>query len=106
MKVPVPGRWDAVPVILDPGDVLFFHGALIHGNAPNSTPDRFRRALIGHCIEGAAEQVAEFYHPALRMDGSPLELGYAEGGGVCAEWSAGDDEPVLSGTFGITRRHE
>jgi hypothetical protein len=47
------------------------------------TEDRFRRALIGHYIEGEVEQVAEYYHPALRMDGSPLELGVAEGGGAC-----------------------
>ena len=42
--------------------------------SPTPATDRFRRALIGHYIEGAAEQVAQFYHPALRMDGTPLEL--------------------------------
>ena len=57
---------------MDAGDVLFFNGALVHGSYPNTTADRFRRALIGHYIEGAAAQVAEFYHPALRMDGTPL----------------------------------
>ena len=40
------GRNRGVPEVT--GDVLFFHGALVHGSAPNVTEDRFRRALIGH----------------------------------------------------------
>jgi hypothetical protein len=98
-----------VPVVLEPGDVLFFHGALVHGSAPNVTADRFRRALIGHYIEGAAEQVAEYYHPALRMDGTPLDLVVAEGGGGCGEWAADDaGEPVvaMTGVHTVTRKHE
>ena len=106
---PVPDPWAAVPVVLEPGDVLFFHGALVHGSAPNVTTDRFRRALIGHYIEGAAEQVAEYYHPALRMDGTPLDLVVADGGGACGEWAKSTDgEPVvaLTGVHTVTRKHE
>jgi phytanoyl-CoA hydroxylase len=109
VTVPVPDQWAAVPVLLEPGDVLFFHGALVHGSAPNVTTDRFRRALIGHYIEGAAEQVAEYYHPALRMDGTPLDLGVSEGGGVCGEWVESEEgEPVvaMTGYQTITRKHE
>ncbi len=109
VTVPVPNRWAAVPVILEPGDVLFFHGALVHGSAPNVTTDRFRRALIGHYIEGAAEQVAEYYHPVLRMDGTPLDLVVAEGGGACGKWAEdaeGDPVVEMSGVHALARKHE
>lgn len=108
VTVPLPSQEAAVPVEMSPGDVLFFHGALVHGSAPNVSSDRFRRALIGHYIQGEADQVAEYYHPALRMDGSPLELGIAEGGGACGEWVPGEDGPVavMTGQEKVTRKHE
>ncbi len=40
----------AVGVDLDPGDVLFFAGATIHGSHRNTTSDRFRRAFICHYV--------------------------------------------------------
>ncbi len=94
-----------VPVVLEPGDVLFFHGSLVHGSAPNVTPDRFRRALIGHYVTGEATRVAEYYHPALRMDGTQLTLDVAEGGGPCGEWTD-TGELALTGTQTISRKHE
>ncbi|MFC9689894.1 phytanoyl-CoA dioxygenase family protein [Kribbella sp. NPDC056951] len=108
VTVPLPAPDAAVPVVMEPGDVLFFHGALVHGSAPNVTEDRFRRALIGHYIQGEASKVASYYHPALRMDGSPLTLDVAEGGGACGEWTDGPDGPVavLTGTQVIERKHE
>ena len=39
---------DAVPVELDPGDVLFFHSHLLHRSYKNETDDRFRRAYVCH----------------------------------------------------------
>ena len=108
ITVPLPDADAAVPVEMEAGDVLFFHGALVHGSAPNITTDRFRRALIGHYIQGEAEQVASYYHPALHMDGTPLELAVAEGGGACGEWTDTPEGPVavLTGTHKITRKHE
>ncbi|MEV4260728.1 phytanoyl-CoA dioxygenase family protein [Kribbella sp. NPDC049584] len=108
VTVPLPSTGSAVPVEMEPGDVLFFHGALVHGSNPNVTTDRFRRALIGHYIEGEAERVAQYYHPALRMDGTELTLEVAEGGGACGEWTETPDGPVavLTGTQTITRKHE
>ena len=108
VTVPLPDAAAAVPVEMEPGDVLFFHGALVHGSAPNVTTDRFRRALIGHYIQGEAEKVAEYYHPALRMDGTPLELDVAEGGGACGEWVTTDTGQiaVLTGQERTTRKHE
>lgn len=38
----------AVPARLDPGDVLFFHGHILHRSYPNKTPDRWRRAFVSH----------------------------------------------------------
>ncbi len=108
VTVPLPTPDAAVPVVMEPGDVLFFHGALVHGSAPNVTADRFRRALIGHYIQGEAEKVASYYHPALRMDGTELTLDVAEGGGACGEWTETPEGPVavLTGTQVIERKHE
>jgi len=108
VTVPLPPGETAQPVPMAAGDVLFFNGALVHGSYPNTTADRFRRALIGHYIEGAAEQVAEFYHPALRMDGTPLELARSSGGGSCGVWVERDGAYVVegSGQEAIVRKHE
>ncbi|MEN9938008.1 MAG: hypothetical protein RLZZ387_4587 [Chloroflexota bacterium] len=108
VTVPLPPDAQVMPVEMQPGDVLFFNGALVHGSFPNSTTDRFRRALIGHYIEGRADQVSQFYHPALRMDGTPLELEVAQGGGTCGVWAERDGEPVIEmvGAETVVRKHE
>lgn len=108
VTVPLPPGTDVQPVIMEPGDVLFFNGALVHGSYPNTTTDRFRRALIGHYIEGSAEQVAQFYHPALRMDGTPLELETSRGGSACGVWVERDGAQVveMAGQEVVVRKHE
>jgi phytanoyl-CoA hydroxylase len=108
VTVPLPAGQPVQPVVMEAGDVLFFNGALVHGSYPNTSPDRFRRALIGHYIEGRAEQVAAFYQPALRMDGSELTLETSVGGGACGEWVEGEGMPVvqMTGHEGIVRKHE
>jgi phytanoyl-CoA hydroxylase len=85
ITVPLPDDSELVPVLMEPGDVLFFNGSLVHGSKPNRS-DHFRRALIGRYIEGDARQVAYWYHPLLRMDGSEVELEAGSGGGPCVEW--------------------
>jgi hypothetical protein len=92
--VPIPRGQPIVPVLLEAGDVFFFNGSLIHGSGPNLSRDRFRRALIGHYINGAAEQVATFYHPILRMDGTVVDLGVSERGGPCGRWVDEDGQVV------------
>lgn len=107
VTVPLPDTERAVLVPMEPGDVLFFNGSLAHGSMPNTTGDRFRRALIGHYIEGEARQVAQYYHPALRMDGSPLELDVSEGGGACGVWTDGPVPAIImTGTETRSRKHE
>src|SRR4029434_3611749 len=81
ITVPLPDDTALVPVLMEPGDVVFFNGSLVHGSKPNRS-DRFRRALIGHYIEGDARQVARWYHPVLRMDGSEVKLEAGSGGGA------------------------
>jgi phytanoyl-CoA hydroxylase len=108
VTVPIPDDRDAQPVRMDPGDVLFFHGSLVHGSMPNTTTDRFRRALIGHYIQADARQVAGYYHPALRMDGTPLHLDVSEGGGACGEWVEHDGAVTIAmtGRHTVSRKHE
>ncbi len=93
-EVELPPGYDPIPLIMEPGDVLFFNGQLVHGSYPNTSDDRFRCALIGHYIVGEAKAVAEWYHPVLRMDGSEVELGVSEFGGPCGVWVDRDGEPV------------
>lgn len=95
VTVPIPEGHPVEPVIMAPGDVLFFNGSLVHGSYPNTTEDRFRRSLIGHYIEGDSQQVARWYFPALRMDGSPVEIEASEQGGQCGVWVTEDGEPVI-----------
>ena len=95
VTVPVPEGTEIRPVIMDAGDVLFFNGSLVHGSYPNTTTDRFRRSLIGHYIQGDAEQVASFYSPALRMDGTPVEIPRGTAGSACGIWVDHDGTPVV-----------
>lgn len=95
VTVPIPDGMQPQAVTMKAGDVLFFNGQLIHGSFPNTSQDRFRRSLIGHYIVGEAEQVAKYYHPVLRMDGTPVELGVSEGGSECGVWTDEDGTPVV-----------
>ncbi|MBV7338322.1 phytanoyl-CoA dioxygenase family protein [Chloroflexi bacterium TSY] len=94
--VPLPPGKKATPVKMEPGDVLFFNGQLVHGSFPNMTTDRFRRALVGHYVEGIATEVAWIDHPVFRMDGTPLdEFGVSEAGGECGVWIDRDGEHLV-----------
>jgi phytanoyl-CoA hydroxylase len=104
ITVPLPPRTPVHPVPMEPGDVLFFHGALVHGSQPNHTADRFRRSLIGHYIQASARQVAAYYHPALAMDGTPLPLDVSPDGGPCGQWADRDGTPVIELTGQHPRR--
>lgn len=108
VTVPIPPQTEVRPIIMAAGDVLFFNGQLVHGSLPNRSENRFRRALIGHYIGGEAQEVAKWYHPALRMDGSVVDLGSSESGGACGVWVDEMGVPVIemAGIEGITNRHE
>lgn len=95
VTVPLSAGMQPEPVIMRAGDVFFFNGQLIHGSFPNTSKSRFRRALIGHYIDAEAAQVARYYHPALRFDGSTVDLQVSEGGGQCGVWVEQDGSEVL-----------
>lgn len=82
-RVPLPEGYEPIPALMKAGDVLFFHGNLIHGSGPNRSPTRFRRALIGHYLTADATEAAKFYHPCLRFDGTVADLHEAHDGGQC-----------------------
>ncbi len=86
VTVPIPDDMSAESVIMKAGDVLFFNGQLIHGSLPNVSQTRFRRSLITHYIVGEAQQVSNFYHPALRFDGSEVSLEASPDGSECGVW--------------------
>jgi phytanoyl-CoA hydroxylase len=108
VTAPIPRGTEVLPMIMEPGDVLFFNGQLVHGSLPNRSNDRFRRSLIGHYIAGEARLVAKYYHPALRMDGSVIDLGTNEGGGACGIWVDEEGKPVIemAGVEGLAGKTE
>ena len=108
VTVPIPPGTPIETMVMDAGDVLFFNGQVVHGSGPNHSSDRFRRSLIGHYIAGEAKKVAEFYHPALRMDGSVIQLDTSQDGGSCGIWVEEDGRKVIEqvGLEGLANRTE
>jgi phytanoyl-CoA hydroxylase len=108
ITVPLKKDSQVKPVIMAPGDVLFFSGQVVHGSGPNRSPVRFRRSLIGHYIAGEAQKVAEFYHPALRMDGTIIPLDNSLNGGACGVWveKQGETAVEMAGVEGLAGRTE
>ncbi len=94
---------------MEPGDVLFFNGQLVHGSFPNRSQDRFRRSLIGHYIVGDARKVGMFYQPALRFDSTELTFEVSEGAGPCGVWRDlpdGERTIEMAGDLSIPWRSE
>ena len=108
VTVPIPAGTAVVPVVMEPGDVLFFNGQVVHGSGPNHSDTRFRRSMIGHYVVGEAQSVAKYYHPALRMDGSVINLETSQGGGACGVWVDQNGMPVIqmAGAEGLAGRTE
>ncbi|MFI6830374.1 phytanoyl-CoA dioxygenase family protein [Kribbella sp. NPDC050241] len=90
-EVPIPEGLRKVQTKMRAGDVLFFHGSVVHGSRPNSSADRFRRALIFHYIPEESREIAAFYNPLVRPDRRTAVLPEAIGGGPCGDYA--DAEP-------------
>lgn len=60
------------PMIMNPGDCLFFGGHTIHGSGPNRSKERFRRSFICHYIGSRSKESATFYNPLLKMNGEEV----------------------------------
>ena len=73
---------------MNAGDVLFFHGSMVHGSGPNRTADRFRRSLIFHYVPQTSVEIAKFYNPLLTPGGDEIIVSESTDGGACGEgWS-------------------
>lgn len=81
--VPVPTGAQRVQTTMRAGDVLFFHGSLVHGSGPNTSTDRFRRSLIFHYIPQRSEAIARFYQPLLDPSGDEVLMTESAEGGPC-----------------------
>ncbi|MFW6058527.1 MAG: phytanoyl-CoA dioxygenase family protein [Phycisphaeraceae bacterium] len=77
-----PEGHEPIPARLEPGDVLFFNGSVIHGSDPN-TSNQWRRSFICHYMPWRGREIAESYKPLLRFTGETVERDTAEGGGPC-----------------------
>ncbi|NUR99389.1 MAG: phytanoyl-CoA dioxygenase family protein [Kribbellaceae bacterium] len=86
-QVAVPEGMSKVQTKMTAGDVLFFHGSVVHGSRPNSTTNRFRRALIFHYIPEDSQEIAAFYNPLIRPDRRETVLPEALGGGPCGDYA-------------------
>ena len=88
--VPLPPGLDVIDVPMSPGDVLFFHGNLIHGSDPNSAQDRFRTIIVGHYATGDARKISDAYPVALTFSGEELALEPTSIGGPCGSFVDGE----------------
>ncbi|QNE17756.1 phytanoyl-CoA dioxygenase family protein [Kribbella qitaiheensis] len=87
VEVPIPDGLSKVQTRMKAGDVLFFHGSVVHGSRPNTSIDRFRRSLIFHYIPEESTEIASFYNPLVRPDRRPLTIAEAIGGGPCGDYA-------------------
>jgi phytanoyl-CoA hydroxylase len=90
-EVPIPAGMSKAQTIMKAGDVLFFHGSVVHGSKPNSSSDRFRRSLIFHYIPESSAEIANFYHPLVHPDHRDVFIAEATGGGPCGDLLDGMD---------------
>lgn len=100
VETPLPPGAKLVPALMKRGDVLFFNGSVIHGSYRNRSTTRFRRTLIGHYIAAETHQVAQYYFPVFRMDGTRLDdqtIQASEPSGPCGRYEG--DELQLNETF-------
>lgn len=83
--ITLPDGFSTVQTELAPGDVLFFHGSMVHGSGPNRSQDRFRRSLIFHYVPVDSVEIARFYNPLLRPDGREVRIAESSDGGACGD---------------------
>lgn len=85
-----PAGHDPIKLTLEPGDVLFFNGSVVHGSNPNSTDDEWRRSFICHYMPSSATHIAAGYQPyMLDFSGAEAHREDSVGGGPCGEEFSG-----------------
>ncbi len=75
---------EPVGLELDPGDVLFFTGSVVHGSDPNRTADEWRRSFISHYMPVSATHIGRWYLPHLYdFEGRRISRESTAWGGPC-----------------------
>ncbi|MDQ6423641.1 phytanoyl-CoA dioxygenase family protein [Paenibacillus sp. LHD-117] len=82
-EVDVPEGLTPVAAILEPGDVMFFNGSVIHGSYPNMSKDRFRRSFICHYVGESTTKIHHWYSRTWYEDGTTVKLEQTDWGGPC-----------------------
>jgi len=80
-----PEGLEELPVVMEPGDVLFFNGSVIHGSYPNKSKDRFRRSFICHYAGISCERIGKYYQPLYLRGGAPRTVLENLDAGPCGE---------------------
>lgn len=80
-----PEGLEEVPIIMEPGDVLFFNGSMIHGSYPNRSKDRFRRSFICHYAGLSCERIGKEREVLYRRGGVPHTVALNPDAGPCGE---------------------
>lgn len=81
--VATPQGFREEPIIMQPGDCLFFFGTTIHGSGPNRSATRSRRSFICHYIGSRSTESASFYNPLIRMNGEEFDNAASTMGSPC-----------------------
>ena len=63
-----PGQYAEHLVEMEKGDLLFFHGRLIHGSRPNHSGTRFRKTFICHYISADSTNYNKGYDPIVHLN--------------------------------------
>ena len=84
-EITLPDGFSAVQTEMAAGDALFFHGSMVHGSDRNRSADRFRRSLIFHYVPVDSVEIARFYNPLLRLDGTEISIAESMDGGACGD---------------------
>ena len=87
--VDVPAGMAMAAPVLEPGDVLFFGGAVIHGSGPNRSQDRFRRSFICHYVGASTTHINPWNRPLETFDRRVIQVAVAENGPWQDSFAAG-----------------
>jgi ectoine hydroxylase-related dioxygenase (phytanoyl-CoA dioxygenase family) len=64
-----PPGTELVLVEVKAGDVLMFHGSILHSSMPNRSADRWRRTFLCHYIGSEVRSASEYFNPAFCATG-------------------------------------
>lgn len=87
--VEVPAGLAIAAPVLEPGDVLFFGGLVIHGSGPNRSRDRFRRSFICHYVGASTTHLNPWNRPVETFDHQVLPVAESTPGPWLDSFAAG-----------------